>query len=345
MELTVGRFLRFLVILFFIAVIGWLLYNLREIITILIIASLISYILDPIASYLEARGLSRIFATTIIFLTIFLILLVGGWLVIPGFFNELFTLQTRLADGGTDDFIQTIESFIKDKITFIDVDTLNLKEKVDTVLAGLADQLLLILGNAFSIISVIVIIPFIVFFLLKDGRNMKKRFIFYVPNRYFEMTLNVLHKIDQQLGGYLRGQFTEAFVVGLLSVIALWLLDVPYFILIGVFAGLANMIPYVGPVAGAVPAIAVTLVDGGDNTRVIYIISAFTIVQLIDNVLLQPMVLSKSVNLHPLIIVLAILIGGSFFGLLGMLLAVPAAGIIKVTSSELYDGIKKFHII
>jgi predicted PurR-regulated permease PerM len=174
---------------------------------------------------------------------------------------------------------------------------------------------------------------------------MKKAFIYLIPNRYFEMVLNVIHKIDQQLGWYLRGQFTEAFVVGLLSVTALWLLDVQYFIIIGVFAGLANLIPYIGPVAGAVPAIIVTLVNGSSPIRLLYIVIAFTIVQIIDNVVLQPLVLSKSVNLHPLIIVFAVLIGGQFFGVLGMLLAVPAAGIMKVTSSELYEGIRKFKLI
>ena len=147
------------------------------------------------------------------------------------------------------------------------------------------------------------------------------------------------------MGWYLRGQFTDAFVVGLLSVMALWLLDVQYFIIIGIFAGLANMIPYVGPVAGAVPAIVITLINGKEPISVLYIIIAFAIVQLIDNIIIQPLVLSKSVNLHPLIIVFAVLIGGQFFGLLGMLLAVPAAGIIKVTSSELYHGIRKFNLV
>jgi predicted PurR-regulated permease PerM len=174
---------------------------------------------------------------------------------------------------------------------------------------------------------------------------MKKAFIHIIPNRYFEMVLNVIHKIDQQLGWYLRGQFTEASVVGILSVIALWLLDVQYFIMIGVFAGLANMIPYVGPVAGMVPAIIITIMNGGDPVKILYIVIAFSIVQLIDNIILQPMVLSKSVKLHPLIIVFVVLIGGQFFGVLGMLLAVPVAGIIKVTSSELYLGIRKFNLI
>ena len=222
---------------------------------------------------------------------------------------------------------------------------MDIPSKINELFTTLTDQLLSILGSIVTIIPIIVIVPFVVFFLLKDGRDMKKSFIYYVPNRYFEMTLNVIHKIDQQLGGYLRGQFIEAFVVGILSVFALWILDVQYFIVIGVFAGLANLIPYIGPVAGAIPAIVITLLNGGDSTMILYIIFAFAIVQIIDNVLLQPLVLSKSVNLHPLIIVFAVLIGGQFFGILGMLLAVPAAGMIKVTSRELYEGIRKFNII
>jgi predicted PurR-regulated permease PerM len=114
-----------------------------------------------------------------------------------------------------------------------------------------------------------------------------------------------------------------------LGAIALLILNVKYSIIIGIFAGLANMIPYVGPVAGAVPAIVVTLVNGGSMITIIYIIIAFAIVQFIDNMIVQPIVLSKSVDLHPLIIVFAVLIGGKFFGLLGLLLAVPAAGMIK----------------
>ena len=245
----------------------------------------------------------------------------------------------------TESISQTVKDFIEKNLSFINVENVNIEDKVKTTISVLTEEVLSILANLLSVITYIVIIPFVVFFLLKDGRKMKKSFIYLIPNRYFEMILNVIHKIDQQLGWYLRGQFTEAFVVGLLSVLALWLLDVQYSIIIGVFAGLANLIPYVGPVAGAIPAIIVTIINGGSPIHVFYIVIAFTIVQLIDNILLQPLVLSKSVNLHPLIIVFAVLIGGQFFGVLGMLLAVPAAGIIKVTSSELYQGIRKFNLI
>jgi putative permease len=345
MDFTVARFLRYLIIIFFIAVLGWLLYSLSHIITLLIIAFLIAYILDPIASYFEGRGMSRTMATVIIFLAFFMIIGIGAWLFLPALFRELFALQKSITPGDTGGFIDAIESFINTNIGFIDVQDLDLHARINSFLSQISDELLLLLGSMVSLITTMVIIPFIVFFLLRDGRRMKKIFIEYVPNRYFEMTLNFLHKVDQQLGSYLRGQFFEAFIVGVLAVLALWILDIKYFTLIGIFAGLANMIPYVGPVAGAIPAIIVVLVNDGGATLVLYVIIAFALVQIIDNVILQPMVMSRSVNLHPLAIVLAILVAGQFFGLLGMLLAVPAAGVIKVTSKELYEGIRRFKLI
>jgi len=343
MDVTLGRFLRFLTILFFLVVIGWLLYALADLLSVVIISFLIAYILDPVASFMEGKGLARSTATTIIFLVFFLIIALSVWFILPGILGQLFVLQKQLGSGGTDSLILTIQDFIKSTFGSIDVESLDLKGKLQSLTTNVSDQVMVILSNLGAILSVVAIIPFVVFFFLRDGRNMKKLFISYVPNRYFEITLNIMHKIDGQLGGYLRGQFTEATVVGVLGAIALLILNVKYSIIIGIFAGLANMIPYVGPVAGAVPAIVVTLVNGGSMITIIYIIIAFAIVQFIDNMIVQPIVLSKSVDLHPLIIVFAVLIGGKFFGLLGLLLAVPAAGMIKVTSSEIYQGIKKFH--
>jgi putative permease len=345
MDITVGKFLRFITFVFIITLIGWLLYKLSTIVTILVIAALIAYILDPIASYLEAKGISRTFATSIIFIIVFLVFAMIIWLFVPGLLDQLIDLQNSVSVDTENSIITSVENFIKNNIKIINVEALNLRQKINSTLDLLAYELLSILGNIISIVPIILIVPFIVFFLLKDGRMMKKQFIQYLPNRYFEMALNVLHKIDMQLGSYIRGQFIEATVVAILSVIALWFLNVKYFTVIGVFAGLANMIPYVGPVAGAVPALIVTWLNGGVLPDLVYIVIAFALIQLIDNILLQPMVLSRSVNLHPLVIVMAILIGGQFFGLLGMLLAVPAAGVLKVTSRELYNGIRKFRLL
>ena len=345
MELTIGRFLKFIVVLMFIFAIGWLIYSLSNIVNILIISILIAYILDPIASKLEAKGLNRLLSTILIFAFFIIIIIFFSWKIVPTIFNDLLALQANLNPQSSTNFLIQIENFIKDNFTFIDFGSFNIQNEINSLVSEFTKQIISFAADLVSVISTVVIIPFVTFFLLKDGREMKKLLISYIPNRYFEMSLNVLHKMDMQLGGYLRGQFIEAFVVGSLAILALWIIGVKYFILIGVFAGLANLIPYVGPVAGAVPAIIVAFTNGADSTVIIYIILAFIIIQLIDNVVMQPLVLSKSVNLHPLIIVIAILIGGKFFGILGMFLAVPSAGILKVTSSEIYNGIRKFNIL
>jgi putative permease len=345
MELSIGRFLRFIIVLFFITIIGWLLYTLSDIITSLIIAALLAYILDPMASYLETKGLSRVQATSVIFIVLFLLLALATGIMVPKLLHELSTIRNVGGEGTEIGLLNDLEKFITTNFSFIDREQLQLQSRFNAFREGLSEKIVAFIPNIIAIVMIVVIIPFIVFFLLKDGRDMKKLFISYVPNRYFEMSLNVLHKIDMQLGGYLRGQFIEALVVGVLSVIALGILRVDYFILIGMVAGLANLIPYVGPVAGAIPAILVTLAGGGNPIKILYIVIAFSIVQFLDNMLVQPLVLSKSVNLHPLIIVFAVLIGGQFFGLLGMMLAVPAAGIIKVTSKEIYTGIRKYNLL
>ena len=172
---------------------------------------------------------------------------------------------------------------------------------------------------------------------------MKKQFISIMPNRYFEFALDLLYKMDVQLGNYLRSQFTDAVVFGVpRDDSRCGFSGVKYFLFIGVFAGLANLIPYVGPIAGALPAVAVALFDRGDITLGFQIILAFIILKLTDDMLVQPLLVAKGVHMHPLLVLLAIIIGGELFGMLGMLLAVPATGFVKVVLQESIVTLKKY---
>lgn len=132
----------------------------------------------------------------------------------------------------------------------------------------------------------------------------------------------------------MRGQLLDSTIVGILSIIALWLIGVKYFFIIGIFAGLANLISYFGPITGATIAIIVSVLQTGSFDKVFYIIGAFVLIRLIDDVLVQPLVVAKSVQIHPLMVLLSILIGGKLFGILGMLLSVPVTGFIKVVVHE-----------
>ncbi|HHM24365.1 MAG TPA: AI-2E family transporter, partial [Bacteroidetes bacterium] len=132
---------------------------------------------------------------------------------------------------------------------------------------------------------------------------------------------------------------------GVLSIIALYLLDIPYYILIGSIAGLANLIPYFGPIVGAVPAIIASLMHNPSLTPILWIAVAFAVVQLIDNVLISPLVVAKSVNIHPLVVIVVIFIGEQLLGLMGMLLAVPITAILKVMIQETIWSFKHYRLL
>ena len=345
MEYTISRVFKGITFLLIFVAIGWILYTLSSIVTVIIISVLIAYILDPVASYFESRDFSRTKSTVIIFI---LFAVIGAGLFayfIPAVIDEMSTIQQSITSVEASGPFKGIEGFFKENLPFISIDDLNLQGRITDAISQLTNSFFMILGNVVSLVTTVIIIPFAVFFLLKDGPAMMKNLFSMIPNRYFEMSLNMMYKIDQQLGGYLRGQFFDALIVGILAIIALWILDVKYFFLIGIFAGLSNMIPYVGPLVGGSAAILVVLMTGGSGITMLLVVAAFLIIQLADNVLIQPLVVARSVDLHPLLIIFSVIIGGQFFGIMGMLLAVPATGIIKVLMSELYRGVRKYKLI
>lgn len=194
----------------------------------------------------------------------------------------------------------------------------------------------------FSGLALLVIVPFAVFFFLKEGRRITHELIELVPNAYFELCLNLIYQINSQIGGYLRGQMLETGIVALLSVVALTLIGLPNAIPIGLLAGTANMIPYLGPLIGGITASVVAISTGGGGSMVLYVILAFAVIQMLDNLVIQPIIVAKSVDLHPLLVMLVVSIGSQLMGIMGMLIAVPVTGILKASTQTIYRGIRGY---
>jgi putative permease len=310
---------------------------------ILIIAALLAYVLDPLATFFEARGLTRLWATAVVFLMLAVLCAGILALLVPRVVTEIQHLQSGDYAAQTGAVVARLETLIQTRLGFLGLEHFTLADKIQTLRTTVADRLLdFFVNHGVTLIAHVVAVPFIIFFLLKDTREMKKRLISFVPNRYFEFALNLLYKMDLQLGNYLRGQFLDAAIFGSLSTIALWILNVPYFYALGAFAGLANLIPYAGPIVGGLAAVLVTVLTSPDLGGVASVVVAFIIAKLIDDALIQPIVVAKSVDIHPLIVLLVIIIGGHFFGILGMLLAVPATGFLKVAIEETVATVRKY---
>ena len=166
---------------------------------------------------------------------------------------------------------------------------------------------------------------------------MKKGLIRAVPNRIFEPALILLDGIDRQLGDYLRSRLVQTVIIGIICLIGYLILGLPFAILLGTVAGLANLIPYIGPFIGAIPALAVVFVDSrfGVGSSFIGIIVITIGVQIIDTALVTPLLVGKSVELDPITTVVVVLVGEQFLGLIGMLMAVPLTAMLKLIIEEL----------
>ena len=307
------------------------------------IATLLAYILNPVVTRLEFRGINRGVASGLVLLAV-----VGSgallWLLLyPIAAQQLQSLNASNATTQAHKIVGSAQSFVDSRFNYLGLGRLDLNLEVSRLKAGFAERIPgVLLEGSISFAVGLVMTPFLMFFFLKDGSQIKRYFVSLVPNRYFEFVMDLLYKMDTQLGNYLRGQFLDALVFGFLVTIALWILGVPYFVFIGVFSGLANLIPFVGPLAGASAAAISVVVEQGDIGRVGTVIVAFIILKLVDDFLVQPMAVGKTVDLHPVAVALGIIVAGHFVGVIGMLLIVPLMGFLKVVLEESVQTYRKY---
>ncbi|MFQ5676331.1 MAG: AI-2E family transporter [bacterium] len=309
-----------------------------------IVALFLALILGPIVDFLENRGISRLLAAILVFAMIVFFGGFGFQFLAPRISHEIKELSASVDEQSPGQALQKLQQTLGDRIPLLANPMIQkeLKERIHDLLRKSFSMVVDVLSAVVSI----VMLAFITFFFLKDGRRMKKAVVSWVPNRYFEMTLMILHKTGTQLGRYIRGQLLVAFIVGALSTLALHLLGIRYAFFIGAIAGLANMIPYFGPLVGAIPAIIMALIDNNGSLEIVAAVAvAFATIQLFENIFVSPFIVSKSVEIHPLTIIIVILIGGQVLGIFGMLLAVPTTSIIKVTAQELHWGFKNYRIL
>lgn len=203
-----------------------------------------------------------------------------------------------------------------------------------------------LLGSVLSGITFVVIVPLVLFFFLAEGRAIKRAFIEMIPNKYFEMVLNLIYRIDQQLGGYVRGMVLSVVIISALSILGLWLIGLRDYIVVGTIAGVANVIPYLGPLIGIIAGTVSALLQYSTLgwATILPVIGVFLVIQLLDNVFVQPVVVARAVDLHPLVVIFVVLVGSQMFGAMGMLLAVPMTAVIKVAVQTIYEGLRSYSV-
>jgi predicted PurR-regulated permease PerM len=185
------------------------------------------------------------------------------------------------------------------------------------------------LETAVGIGAVAVAIPVVSIYMLAESSAIKRFFVQSFKPRSRAGVVAILHDVDLVIGGFIRGQLIVASAVGALAIVALMLLHVRYAVIIGVWAGVMDIIPYVGPFAGAIPGVIIALIFNGAGSAV-GVIAAFTVINQLEAHLLAPRIVSSTVKITPLAVIFALLICAKVFGFIGLIVAVPLAGIVRV---------------
>jgi predicted PurR-regulated permease PerM len=323
-----------------------LIFLLSDILLLLIFSILLAFIFIPLVGMLEKEGFNRLSSTLIVFAaTGFLLYLVLSF-IIPKFVIQMNQLVTSFQSFSLHDQLVQFEAEINRLFPFFNTGQLSAKieEFISSQIVNSFDTVSSLVSGIVSVLVLIIIIPFVTFFLVKDSRKIMKSVLHIIPNNYFEMSYWILKKVSIQLGRFVRAWIFDAAFVGTTMGLGLYIIGVHNALPLGLIAGLGHLVPYFGPVIGGVPAIIISIIQTGDLSQVPFIIFLVIATYTLDNGFVQPYVFSKSVDMHPIIIILLIIAGSQLFGILGMLLAVPTASVIKTAAKEIYFAFKNYKI-
>ena len=324
----------------------YLVYLLTDIIIILALSILLAFIFAPFVSILEAKGFNRITSTLLIFGVFGFIIYFSLSIIIPKFVVQMDQIIKALEGFSFAEEIKALEITLLHYVPFLKAGdiTHRVESLITSQLVNIFDRVSSLLSSIVSVIAVLVIVPFISFFLLKDNRRILQGLLKTIPNKYFEMSYYILKKVTLRLGLFVRAWIFDATFVGVMIGFGFYFVGVPNALPLGVIAGLGHLIPYFGPVIAGIPAIIVSIVQYGDLSQVPPILLVVLITYTLDNGFVQPYVFGKSVDMHPIVIILLIISGGILFGLFGMLLAVPVATVIKTFTKEIYFAAKNYKV-
>ncbi|MEC2072147.1 AI-2E family transporter [Alkalihalophilus marmarensis] len=292
---------------------------------------LFTYLLHPLVEGLHEHGLPRSLSVLLVFLallvTLGLVLMFGVPLLIEQVQHAMTVLPQQITE--IEKMIIQIQTQARALPSPIQVHINEWSTQAGVLGAKALDQIeVLALWLIQSIFSLMVV-PFLVFYFLKDFDLIEKVSWYLTPRKWRPGLKRYAKDVDHSFGSYIRGQLLVALAVTIISSLGFWLIGVPYPILLGVFMGATEMIPYFGAYIGAVPAIIIALFE---SWQLALITAGFILIlQQIEGNILSPVIVGKTLHLHPILIILALVIGIEAGGVIGLLLAVPALAILKVT--------------
>lgn len=297
-------------------------------------AIIIAYLLNPLVNRIHQKGFSRMTAVLFIYSISILFIVWFLFQYIPAFVVQLKDFAEHLPD-----ILASLESimtpYYQNRYMLPESVQLGVESSILKVEQGITNQisnLFTYVGNSITKVFAFIVVPFVVFYMLKDLQLLENFVITIFPKKYRRELLKLFRNIDEALGNYVRGQITVCLVVGVLSYIGYLIVGMKYALLLAVIVAITNIIPYLGPIIGAAPALFIAATISPVMIAKVLIVNV--IVQQVEGNIISPHIIGKRLHLHPLSIIIALLLGGQLAGVLGLIFAVPVLAVGKVITQH-----------
>lgn len=314
-------------------VVTWVSRPFRFLLTPILLASVLVYLLSPVVGWF-ARRLPRIVAAFLTYLAMVAVLALAGWLLLPLLNDQI----QSLADG-LPDIVNDTLAWLRDALQPLGLEGLVPDESAgvsglltdnDQQVIGVLGIVRSLVGSVVSGVFSLVLAPVLAFYVLADLPRLSAGLQRLLPPAVRDEVADVGRRIVTTVGGYFRGQLLVASFVGVATAIGLGLVGLPFWAIIGGLAGLFNLIPLVGPFVGGTLGVVVALTAGDGVTQAVVVVVVMVLVQQVDNHVITPQVLRRTVHVHPVTIILSLSVAASLMGVIGMLVAIPTVAATKL---------------
>ncbi|WP_117279992.1 AI-2E family transporter [Streptococcus intermedius] len=312
-----------------------------------ILAGLLYYLLNPIVDFMEKHRINRLVAITIVFILIALLLIWGLAVAIPSLQHQIVSFAKNLP-ANLKKSNKIIQDFLENRISDdvkpqLEEIANNFSNQVTTWASHFSSKAVnwvsTLISTASQVIVAIIIMPFILFYLLRDGKNLKSYLIKFMPTKFRDPVGQILTDVNTQLANYVRGQVTVAIIVAIMFIIFFKIIGLRYAVTLGVTAGILNLVPYLGSFLAMLPALVLGLIAG--PIMLLKVIVVFIVEQTIEGRFVSPLILGSQLNIHPINVLFVLLTAGSMFGIWGVLLGIPIYASAKVVITAIFQWYKK----
>ncbi|WP_436670287.1 AI-2E family transporter [Lactiplantibacillus argentoratensis] len=353
------RLIRILVVILLVLTIffmgkqvDWLLDPVRQIFSIvglpIILAGVLYYLLNPLVDWLEKRFRVRRTWTIIgLFIVVVALLALGIIAIIPTIRDQTLSIINdwpnywKNASTEVNRWLNDPQlSSIRDQLESWNTDLSKLVSgRFSKYLTGTVTSLTGVFSTVTTVIIGLITMPFILFYLLRDGHQLPKYMAKFVPTKARSGFLEVLTEINSQVSNYIRGQLTVAFFVAVMFAVGYSIIGLKFALTLGIAAGTLNLIPYLGSFLAMVPSVVIALVTS--PWMLVQVLIVFVIEQTIEGRFISPLVLGSSLAIHPITILVVLLAAGKIFGLMGVIFGIPGYAILKVLWTHLFDWYRR----